>query len=258
MPRETRPRPTRKEKLHVKPSTVIILVLLAALALGGCAKQQESASTPSTGESAPSGAAGTAPDAAGGAGQTPAAGTPMGTPMASADPHSMPPPSGMEVTPPSKEGMTSNSAAGVRWNLPAGWEVGAERPRRVATYTVPPAGGDTEGGECAVFYFGPGQGGNADANIERWIGQFESGARSKRSNGTVGGMALQNVEVEGTYLAPSGPMMQSSGSRPGYRLLGAIVEAPEGLVFFKFTGPEKTVQGARGAFDGMVRSIKKG
>jgi hypothetical protein len=237
--------------------TVISLVLLAALALGGCAKQQESASTTPSGESAASGPAGSTPDAAGG-GQTPAAGTPMGTPMATADPHSMPAPSGMEVTPPSKEGMTSNSAAGVRWSLPAGWEVGAERSMRVATYTVPPAGGDAEGGECAVFYFGPGQGGSADANIERWIGQFESGARSKRSSGSVGGMGLQNVEVEGTYLAPSGPMMQSSGSRPGYRLLGAIVEAPEGLVFFKFTGPEKTVQSARGAFNGMVRSIQKG
>ena len=33
------------------------------------------------------------------------------------------------------------------------------------------------------------------------------------------------AEVEGTYLNPGGGMMASQGKKPGYRLLGAIVEA---------------------------------
>ena len=43
---------------------------------------------------------------------------------------------------------------------------------RAASYTIPPAAGDSEGGECVVYYFGSGQGGGVEANIKRWIGQF--------------------------------------------------------------------------------------
>jgi hypothetical protein len=39
--------------------------------------------------------------------------------------------------------------------------------------------------------------------------------------------------------------------------VGAIVEAPEGNVFFKLTGPAKTVQAARPAFDKMLQSVRK-
>jgi hypothetical protein len=63
--------------------------------------------------------------------------------------------------------------------------------------------------------------------------------------------------VEGTYLNPGGGMMTSQGKKPGYRLLGAIVEAPQGRVFFKMTGPAATVAAARAAFDGLVASIVK-
>ena len=38
---------------------------------------------------------------------------------------------------------------------------------RLATYQVP------ESGECGVYYFGQGQGGGVEANIDRWIGQFQ-------------------------------------------------------------------------------------
>jgi hypothetical protein len=47
---------------------------------------------------------------------------------------------------------------------------------RRAQYKVPgPAGA----GECVVFYFGPGQGGDAQSNAERWASQFtQPGGRS--------------------------------------------------------------------------------
>jgi hypothetical protein len=38
-------------------------------------------------------------------------------------------------------------------------------------------------------------------------------------------------------------------------LLGAIVQGPRGEVYFKLTGPEKTVQSAEHDFDAMLRSI---
>ncbi len=43
---------------------------------------------------------------------------------------------------------------------------------------------------------------------------------------------------------------------PGYRLLGAIVEGPNGSVFLKFTGPAATVARNRMAFDKMLSSFE--
>ena len=148
------------------------------------------------------------------------------------------------------------SSAGVKWTIPAGWSEQPARQMRVATYTIPAAKG-AEAGECGVFYFGKTQGGSADENIARWGSQFEGGAKPATTTETVAGMKVHRVQAAGTYLAPSGPMMQSSGKKPGYRLLGAIVEAPEGLVFFKCTGPAATIAANEKAFDGLVKSMAK-
>jgi hypothetical protein len=149
----------------------------------------------------------------------------------------------------------SSASAGARWTVPAGWSTQPARTMRVATYSIPAAPGDTEGAECAVFHFGSDQGGQVDDNIARWVGQFESSPALKRSTQDVGGIPVTRVEIVGTYLAPSGPMMQSSGSKPDFRLLGAIVEAPRGLVFFKLVGPAKTVAACEKDFGALVASI---
>jgi len=53
-------------------------------------------------------------------------------------------------------------------------------------------------------------------------------------------------------------MMQSQGKKqPGFRLLGAIVEAPQGLVFFKCTGPTATIGKAQAEFDALLGSLAK-
>jgi hypothetical protein len=80
----------------------------------------------------------------------------------------------------------------------------------------------------------------------------------ERSSREVNGMKVALVTVSGTYLAPGGPMMQSQGKKENYRLLGAIVEGPEGSVFFKFTGPTQTVVSAQGSFDALISSLAKG
>jgi hypothetical protein len=128
---------------------------------------------------------------------------------------------------------------------------------RIATYAVPAAEGDTEQGECAVFYFGNEQGGGVDANIDRWVGQFENPGVPSRAAKEVSGLKVTLVQVSGTYLSPGGPMMQSQGKKDNYRLYGAIVEAPQGAVFFKLTGPAKTVGTAEGEFNAMIESIAK-
>jgi len=151
----------------------------------------------------------------------------------------------------------SATVAGFKWSVPDRWTKQGERPMRVVTYTIPAAEGDSEPGECAVFYFGGGQGGDIDMNIQRWGSQFENAGEAQKSSSQVNGMNVTRVEIAGTYLAPGGPMMESQGKKENHRLLGAIVEGPEGTVFFKFTGPAKTIDAAKGEFDAMLGSIAK-
>jgi hypothetical protein len=148
------------------------------------------------------------------------------------------------------------SSVGIKWDVPSRWTDRGATSMRLATYDVPAKGGG-DAGECAVFYFGPTQGGDPEANIDRWIGQFESHGKISRSTKKYGGLDVKLVEVEGAYLAPSGPMMESTGKKPGYMLKGAIVAGPNGNVFFKFTGPKKTLDSAAQEFEQMLGSMKK-
>ena len=150
--------------------------------------------------------------------------------------------------------LLADSGAGMQWTKPAGWKAEAQRPMRLATYTAGP------GADCGVYYFGPGQGGSVQANLDRWIGQFlqadgkPSPAAAKITKRTQHGLQITTVDVSGAYTGMGGPTVESPAVS-GYRLLGAIVEGPKGSVFFKFTGPEKTVAANRVAFDKMIASL---
>src|ERR1700682_5318072 len=130
--------------------------------------------------------------------------------------------------------LVGDSGAGLNWRPPKTWVAQAQRPMRLATYVV------AEGGECGVYYFGPGQGGSVQANLDRWIGQFQQPeGKPKIQNKTVHGLKVTTVDVAGGYTGMGGPNAPASGPKPGYRLLGAIVETSQGSIFFKFTGPLK-------------------
>lgn len=147
---------------------------------------------------------------------------------------------------------------GVTWEDPSGWQrVPRNNPMRKATYTVPRAKGDAEDAELAVFYFGPGEGGGIDANVDRWVGQFVDlpPDQVKRADRSSNGLRQHVVEVvKGTFHAgmPGMPTEQ----KEGYGLLAGIVEAPSGAYFFKMTGPSATVKAARPTFFTLLDSVK--
>jgi hypothetical protein len=147
------------------------------------------------------------------------------------------------------------AVAGVLWSYPTRWTKGAPRMMRAATYTLPAAEGATEGGECAVFFFGAGQGGDVELNIQRWEAQFENGVTTEKKDRKVGDIPVTTVAIEGSYLSPSGPMMQSQGVKENHKLLGAVITAPGGMVFFKLTAPKAVADAAASEFDAMVGSI---
>jgi len=154
----------------------------------------------------------------------------------------------------------AETAAGVRWTAPATWKAEAPRPMRAATYSIPLAAGDQGIAECVVNYFGPGQGGGVEANIERWRGQVLGAdgkpAAAKIDKRTVRGIPVTLIDSSGTYTGMGGPM--SGGSKPAasYRLIGAIVEGPGGSVFFKLTGPAKTIGAEQKTFEQLLASIQ--
>lgn len=152
-----------------------------------------------------------------------------------------------------------SSERAIVWVAPTGWvSQPPSSTMRLAQYKVSGPAGDAE---CAVFYFGPGQGGDALSNAQRWAGQFrladgkdgQSGLKTRELS--VGAIKVLHVEVSGTYV---GGMGSEGGEKQGFALLGAIAQGPDANWFFKLTGPEKTIASQRDNFEKMIRSLKKG
>jgi hypothetical protein len=157
--------------------------------------------------------------------------------------------------------LLADAAAGLKWTAPAGWKYEGSRPMRAATYTAAPASGDTEGAECGVYFFGKGQGGTVEANLDRWKAQV-TGANGKPADAqiqkrTIHGLNVTVIDTSGAYSGMGGPMAQPQAGKPGYRLLGAIVEGPGGNIFVKFAGPAKTIAANKPKFEAMLNSFEK-
>lgn len=174
------------------------------------------------------------------------------TPAAVAPPH---PP-----RPPHPTGAVSGAPAtlALRWDDPPRWQRHMpSTPMRAVEYRVPRMGSDAEDGECFVITFGPGQGGSVDDNITRWVKQLEpTSSAVERSTRTVNGMTVTRVEVVGTYTPMAMPALPPGAPRPGWRLVGDIVEAPSGSWFFKMTGPDATAKAAGKELDALIDSIR--
>jgi hypothetical protein len=123
---------------------------------------------------------------------------------------------------------------------------------RAATYPV-------DGGECAIYFFGVGQGGSVQANLDRWKGQFKAAggkpAEAKIDKLTVHRLPVTTIDVSGEYSGMGGPTAPAAAPVQGYRLLGAIIEGPGGNVFIKFAGPTKAVTANQRKFEELVRSF---
>ncbi|WP_437738624.1 hypothetical protein [Sorangium sp. So ce1335] len=207
----------------IKPRSALVLPLVAALA-AACSKTPEPTAT-------------TAPE-------------PPSTskPAEPAQPAAAP-------TAPAAGGQQA-AGAELAWDAPASFE-SAPNPNsmRKATYRIKRAAGDPEDAELSVMPAG----GSVDANITRWVGQFseKSADSPKRSELKVNDIKVTVVEVKGTFAGSGMPGMPVSDPKAKHALLGAIAEMPSGdLWFFKMTGPEKTVTGARADFDKLVNSLR--
>ena len=128
--------------------------------------------------------------------------------------------------------------------VPLSWK--QERPTsrlRLTQFRVPAAQGDREDAELIVFNFGDG-GGGVEANIRRWIDQFQPAGRKVR---TVSGNSTQGkyylADVSGTYNRPDGPpFLRRTKPVSDFRSHSVILLVEnKGVYFLKLIGPRKTV-----------------
>jgi hypothetical protein len=147
---------------------------------------------------------------------------------------------------------TAPEAASITWKAPSGWtSVANASSIRIATYRVPRAPGDGVEPELSVSRAG----GSTDANVQRWIAQFDDAGKDTREERTIHGLKVTIVEVGGTYVGGAMTPTRGEARQTGYRLLGAVVEAKGGSYFFKLTGPDASVRAARPAFDALLASV---
>lgn len=132
------------------------------------------------------------------------------------------------------------------WKMPAVWQDAANpNAMRLATYHAP------GGVEVAVSRAG----GSTEANIQRWIAQFDGVGHDGRVERTVRGLHVVTVEVSGTYAGGGMAMGAPAEPKPDWAMVGSIVETRSPSYFFKMTGPAAAVRAARPVFDRFIDGV---
>jgi hypothetical protein len=149
----------------------------------------------------------------------------------------------------------------LEFTIPSKWRIEpVTSPARGGQWRVPPLHGEGEGGEVVVFYFGPGIGGTAKENIEAWIGTMFNAeghpAAAEVKHHEAGGRKISEVVIFGTYnqivSLPGVPPVPKSN----YGLLGAVIENPQGNIYWRFTGPEPLITANLPLFNKVIDSVR--
>ena len=141
--------------------------------------------------------------------------------------------------------------AGHRFIAPADWQqTEPSSSMRKAQFQLTAEDGKTA--ELVFFYFGPSGGGGVRANVDRWIKQFEDIMDQDVKEEIVKEIKVTFVKTTGTFLSgsPFGPKTP----KPGYSLMGAIVEGRQGSIFLKMVGQTKAVQAFEKPLVEMVKN----
>jgi hypothetical protein len=113
-----------------------------------------------------------------------------------------------------------------------------------------------------MFFFGPGVGGETQANIERWALQFKQPDGTEPMSkatldtfDTAAGLKVTTIELIGTY-QPGTMSSAPSFDHPGWALYGAVVEGEGGPWFFKAVGPKAVIDRHREALLTLYRGLR--
>lgn len=142
--------------------------------------------------------------------------------------------------------------------IPAGWKSQQVRSRIIEHEFVAPTGDAEDAATARVTMMAAG--GDVDANISRWRGQFTGTPDAKTEKLQVAGMTVHLVELEGSYKDTMGGGPFAGGKtvvRDDYGMLGAIIVTQDGRQYFvKMTGPKEAVEAHRKGFKAMLKGIQ--
>jgi hypothetical protein len=149
---------------------------------------------------------------------------------------------------------------------PANWKKQEPSNKlRTAQYLIPKADGDREDAELVVFFFGKGGGGSNDDNIKRWKGQFIApegktiDETTKVEKFKIGETTeVTYVDMNGTFKYKNPPFDPNAKEvrKDNFRRIGVIFDSVDGPFFITLTGPAKTLEKSKGAFDSWVKAFK--
>ena len=154
---------------------------------------------------------------------------------------------------------------GLQFSIPTAWPAEpASSAARAGEWIIPPdaaaSSAGADGVEVVVFFFGPGVGGSAQDNIAAWSGTITapdgSAAKATPQKRTIAGHAVTEVLFSGTYSQVNPQPGLPPTLKPGYALLGAVVENPGGTIYWRATGPAAQVLAFQPAFDQVLDSLK--
>jgi hypothetical protein len=145
------------------------------------------------------------------------------------------------------------SLDGLQSRAPADWQ--EETPQgslRLKQFTIP------GGGELVIFTAG----GGADANVQRWKGQWAPPEGKKLDDVAVvkqvkiADRPAVLLEIEGTYrTAPFDPKHKGK-ALPGYRMLAIYLDGPANAYQIKFYGPARAIEKQKDAFEQWYKGFK--
>lgn len=151
------------------------------------------------------------------------------------------------------------SAAPFTWTAPPGWkETKPSSSMRVAQFEADVKWDDGVPVVCALF---GAIGGGRQANVDRWIAQFQqkdgtdSKSKAKVTETQRDGLTVVRVELTGAF---SDGMVNPPRQTDDGMLLGGIVESADGAsIYVKMTGPREGMAAQSAAFDAFLASFKK-
>jgi hypothetical protein len=174
------------------------------------------------------------------------------------DPHG--PAAGLNPPPSHVSGEIKHiDVGGLTFDAPEGWEY--RHPASAMRRAELGVRGDDGTAGLVVYFFGDRGAGSAQANIDRWVGQFKNPDGSALANVTpikqeIAGFKVTQVEVAGAYIGGMGSGPDSQAPQPGQRMIATIVNTKSGPYYFKFLGDDEVVKANRAALDQLLQSMK--
>ncbi|HEY0257548.1 MAG TPA: hypothetical protein VGC39_08905, partial [Candidatus Methylacidiphilales bacterium] len=111
-----------------------------------------------------------------------------------------------------------------------------------------------------VHYLGQGVGGTTKENIEAWIGTMFNAeghpTAAEVKHHETNGLKIFQIVIFGTYNQVISMPGIPPQPKPNYGLLGAVIETPQGNIYWRMTGPEPLITANLPFFNKVIDSVK--